>query len=579
MLQIIKKYIILLNEKQKRRIIILVFLMLIGAVLETIGVSLIVPLMTAILNDNFYRTNQYAVMICRLLDIHSSKGFMASMLVAVALIFVIKDSFLLFEYYVQARFVSNNRLRMQQEVMQKIISRPYSFFLNTGSGEVLRRVTDDVSLTFNLLALLLNFYTEMIVSIVVVIAIMVIDPAMACVIMAVLVVELLIIYKVIKPVLRKAGVTRLNATVEANKWILQATSGIKELKVARKEEYFVKQFAYYAKQSVKAEQKKTVLDNAPRLIIEAVTVDVMIAFILILLLRGADAKSLLPQLSAFAFAAVRLLPAANHMSSAMNNIVYFEPALNSLLESFQMLENSDRKDREQSNFEQDDITFMNNIEIENISFAYPDSDMSVLDHANMIIPVGKSIGIVGTSGAGKTTVVDIILGLLKPHSGEVLSDGKNIMSNYDEWLSKVGYIPQMIYMLDDTIRANVAFGIAENEIDDEQIWYALEEAQLKEFVQSLPNGIDTAIGERGVRLSGGQRQRIGIARALYMNPTLLILDEATSALDNETEAAIMESIHALHGKKTLVIIAHRLTTIADCDIVYRVEDGKIVQER
>lgn len=197
----------------------------------------------------------------------------------------------------------------------------------------------------------------------------------------------------------------------------------------------------------------------------------------------------------------------------------------------------------------------------------------------MVIPVGKSIGIVGASGSGKTTAIDILLGLLPPQAGNVLVDGVDIRKNYGCWLAHLGYILQMIFMLDDTIRANVAFGISDKEVDDAQVWKALEEAQLKEFVQSLPDGLDTTIGERGVRLSGGQRQRIGIARALYMDPDLLIFDEATSALDNETEAAIMDSINALHGRKTLVIIAHRLTTIEECDIVYRVEHGKIKKER
>lgn len=578
MIRIIKKFSKFLNRKQKGRITILVILMLIGAILETAGISLIVPLMTTILNEDFYRTNEYAIMVCNLLDLHSSKTFMMAILIGVALMFALKDAYLLFEYYVQARFVSNNRLSTQREVMNRIIHRPYTYFLNIGSGEVMRRITDDVSGSFTLLSVLLSFFTEVIVSIVVVVAIVVIDPLMACVIMVTLALELVIIYKVIKPVLRKAGLSRQKAVVSSNKWILQATSGIKELKVAKKEEYFLKQFTHYAKKGVKAEQKKQVLDNAPRLIIEAVTVDALLAFMILLLFRGADAATLLPQLSAFAVAAVRLLPAANRMSAAMNSVAYGEPALDNLLESLQMIRDKNDEEKEQ-NTKLENITFSNKLELKNITFAYPNAENNVLEYADMVIPVGKSVGIVGTSGAGKTTVVDIILGLLKPQSGQVLTDGKDIFLNYPAWLSQIGYIPQMIYMLDDTIRANVAFGIAENEIDDEKIWRALEEAQLKEFVESLPEGIHTTIGERGVRLSGGQRQRIGIARALYTEPTLLILDEATSALDNETETAIMESIHALHGKKTLIIIAHRLTTIEECDMIYRVGDGKITQER
>ena len=219
------------------------------------------------------------------------------------------------------------------------------------------------------------------------------------------------------------------------------------------------------------------------------------------------------------------------------------------------------------------------MELHDITYRYPNTEEPVLRNANMVIPVGKSVGIVGVSGAGKTTAVDILLGLLKPEKGQVLADGKSIEEDYRGWLSHLSYIPQSIYMLDDTIRANVAFGFDLKKVDDEQIWRALREAQLEEFVKSLPEGLDTSIGERGVRLSGGQRQRIGIARALFTDPELIILDEATSALDNDTEAAIMDAINALHGKKTLIIIAHRLTTIEECDMVYRVKDGKIDLEQ
>ena len=221
----------------------------------------------------------------------------------------------------------------------------------------------------------------------------------------------------------------------------------------------------------------------------------------------------------------------------------------------------------------------NLIELKNIKYKYPNSDNYVLDGAEMTIPVGKSVGIVGSSGAGKTTIVDVMLGLLNIESGDVLADGVNTRDNYQGWLKNIGYIPQTIFMIDSTIRKNVAFGIKDEDIDDAKVWQALKEASLDEYVRSLPEGLDTQIGERGIRLSGGQRQRIGIARALFEDPEVLVLDEATSALDGETEKAIMDSINSLHGRKTLIIIAHRLQTIEKCDMVYRIEDGKASRER
>ena len=215
------------------------------------------------------------------------------------------------------------------------------------------------------------------------------------------------------------------------------------------------------------------------------------------------------------------------------------------------------------------------IELKDISFHYPDSDTYIFRHANMEIQKGQSVGIMGPSGAGKSTIVDILLGLLHAESGQILCDGADIFSNYDSWLAQIGYIPQSIYLIDESIRENIAFGIDADKVSEERIWEILKEAQLDEFIRSLPEGLDTRIGDRGVRLSGGQRQRIGIARALYHNPEILVFDEATSALDNDTEAALMEAINSFHGKKTMIIIAHRLNTIEKCDRIYKVADETI----
>ena len=256
--------------------------------------------------------------------------------------------------------------------------------------------------------------------------------------------------------------------------------------------------------------------------------------------------------------------------------------MNKLLEDIEMFEEDEKKylsyRKNNSNKTVKVLNFNDKIELKDITYNYQNSDKLILDKANMIIPVGKSIGIVGASGSGKTTAVDILLGLLLANEGEVLADGVNVMEHYSEWLSNIGYIPQSIFMLDDDIKSNVAFGVKKEDQNEERVWEALREAQLEDFVRGLKDGIHTQIGERGMRLSGGQKQRIGIARALYSNPAVLVFDEATSALDSETEAAVMSSINGLHGKKSMIIIAHRLQTIKECDMVYRVGDGKIVEE-
>lgn len=324
------------------------------------------------------------------------------------------------------------------------------------------------------------------------------------------------------------------------------------------------------------------MNSLPRILIESFSVSAMLLSIVIMVWLGNDINKLLPVLSAFAMAAVRLMPSAHRIVVYMNELAYYEPALDALVINFRDLNNknmNDDKSQITGSRQKTRFSMKTEIILSDITYHYPNMEHNVLTDAKMAIPIGKSIGIVGASGAGKTTVADILLGLLKPQKGKVLADGIDVTEFYGEWLSKIGYIPQMIFMMDDSIRSNVAFGVARDEVDDESVWKVLEEAQLADFVHGLPKGLDTEIGERGVRLSGGQRQRIGIARALYSDPDLLIFDEATSALDNDTEAAMIESVNHLHGKKTMVIIAHRLQTIEGCDIVYRVESGKIFKER
>lgn len=578
-IRVLKKYRMIMSRGQKLRIGIIVIMMLIGGVLETMSVSLIVPLVTAIMQPDFVETNAIAKMVCNIFDLHSANTFMIVVIAGLMILYVVKNSFLFLQYYTQTRFVCNNRFALQERLMRSYITRPYEYFLNESTGEVMRVIQSDVQQSFLLLSTLMNLFTELTISIALVATIVIVDPLMSVLVAITLLIVMIFIGSVLKPVLRKLGLNTQQSVASANKWLMQTMHGIKELKVAHREKYFVEQYSKAGKQAIECEKKNTVISSAPRLLIETITMVAMLGVIGVMLLRGRSIMQLMPQISAFAMAAVRLLPSANRVIAAYNAISYQESMLDKMIENLRDVSDWDSKYEKTTDAGTKNITFKDEIKLENITYAYPNTEKLVLDSAQMSIPVGKSVGIVGASGAGKTTAVDILLGLLKPQSGQILSDGKNVEEDYNGWLSHLSYIPQTIYMLDDTIRANVAFGYDQKQISDEQIWRALREAQLEEFVKTLPDGLDTQIGERGVRLSGGQRQRIGIARALFTDPEIIILDEATSALDNETEAAIMDAINALHGKKTLVIIAHRLTTIEECDIVYRVKNGKINLER
>ncbi len=579
MLQIIRKFKQLFDRRQKYKILIIFILMIIGSFLETIGISLIVPLVTTILDDTFFQKNQNASIVCDTLGIESSKTFVILILAALILAFVVKDAFLYFEYHVQQRFICNNRMYFQKQLMEAILQRPYEYFLHETTGNIQRVIISDVSGTFHLLNNLMILFTELIVCIMVLGAIILVDCAMAVFVCIVLSAEVLLIIKKVKPTMLRFGNDAREANGQINKWIIQAVEGIKEIKIARKQSFFIENYIKHAKKYAQIEQKSQVIANAPRLLIEAVTISSMLGIMVVLLIMGKNVSDLLPQLSAFAVAAIRLIPSANRVSVSLNNLSLYKINLDALVENLEYVRNKTYQQVYHVPDHKEELTLIKNCELSDITFSYQDAEHTVLEHANMMIPVGKSVGLVGTSGAGKTTAVDILLGLLAPQKGEVLSDGRSIKNDYHKWLQHISYIPQTIYMLDDTIAANVAFGNRVRSNDEGLIKKALKEAQLEEFVQSLPNGIHTMIGERGMRLSGGQRQRVGIARALYTDPELLIFDEATSALDNETEMAIMESINALHGKKTMIIIAHRLTTIQGCDFVYRVEDKKIIRER
>lgn len=585
MKRIIDKYNQLLDARQKNRIFILFFLMLIGAFLEVIGVSLMLPLVSAIMIPDIIESNKYVAWVCRLFGLHSYRTFVIVCIIALIVVYIVKDLFVILEYYAQYRFVYNNQFATQMKLLHVYMKRPYEYYLNAESGEILRVVNADVSNTYTLLTTLLSLVTESIVSFALLITVFIISPRMTIFVAVMMGISMLVIAKIVKPVLRKEGLRFQQNSAKSYKWLMQAIGGIKEVKVAQKESFFEDQYEQSGTRLVKAQRTNSIWQNIPRLLIEMTSVCSMLAIIAVLIYMGEDVESLVPALSAFAMAAVKLLPSANRIVGAVNSVAYLEPSLDKLLENISILDEheSDGTVAEietcAKNSSVKKMQLNDNIEMRGISYHYPNTEKNVLQAANMKIPVGSSVGIVGSSGAGKTTAVDILLGLLRPQKGQIFADGVDVSENYHEWLAQIGYIPQVIFMLDDTIRSNIAFGVHADRQSDELVWKALEEAQLADFVRSLPDGLETRIGERGIRLSGGQRQRIGIARALYGNPQLLIFDEATSALDNETETAIMESINALHGKKTMIIIAHRLTTIEECDMVYRVEDGKILQER
>ncbi len=576
---------ILLDRKQKQKMILLVFLMLIGAVLETLGVSMILPVMNVVIEKNAVQNHRYLQVICDIFHIgyDDTRTLMIFVMTGLIVIFAVKNIFLFFQQKVQLKFVYTNQFATSRRMMINFMERPYEYYLNADTSVIQRSITSDVNNMYGLILSLLQLVSEGIVFVCLVAVSLVTDVVMSITVAVLLVAALLIIKCVLKPIMRKAGEENQDYYSGLYKWIDQSVMGIKEIKIANKENYFINEYAKCGAGYVNAVQRYNLYNATPRLLIETVAIAGMILYVMISLLQGANVEEIMPQIGLLAVAAMRLIPCANRINNHLTSISYFEPFFMGVSDNLQQEIRDENIDYDEASYQKkievEKLEIKEKIELRDIVYKYPNTEVLIFDHADMEIPIGKSVGIVGTSGAGKTTVVDILLGLLRLQSGEILADGVEVRDHYQSWLKNIGYIPQTIFMIDSTIRKNVAFGYADEDIDDEKVWRALKEAQLDEFVRGLPEGLDTGIGERGIRLSGGQRQRIGIARALFEDPEVLVLDEATSALDNETEAAIMDSINRLHGRKTLIIIAHRLQTIEKCDMVYRVENGKVDRER
>ncbi len=579
MIKILKKINILMDGKQKREMVGLLLMMVVSAFLETGAVMMVMAVVEMIIKPDTLTQGETYQKICSILHLDGTVEFSVLAILFLIFLYIAKNSFQFFLQKSLYRFVYTNQFHTAANLMKNFVKRDYEFYLNAETSVIQRSITADVSNMYALILSVLQIASESIVALFLVIALAMQDPVMTVVIAVLLLVTLVVIKNIIKPIMNRTGKENQDYGASMFSWIAQTIQGIKDIKVAGKEQYFINEYCKVGEGYVKAMERFSLFNNTPKLLIETVCIAGLLGYILVLIVSGADVSAMISLFAAFGIAAMRLLPAASRINNQMTSMAFNEPFFFNVSDNLVEETNEQNTDISYAVVAKEKLPVTRAVTLQDITYHYPNSDKLIFDHASVTFPIGKSIGVVGASGAGKTTIIDIVLGLLNLQGGRVLADDVDIQSHYREWLANVGYIPQMIFLLDADIRKNVAFGIPEEEIDDEKLWYALREAQLDEFIKTLPDGVYTGIGERGIRLSGGQRQRIGIARALYNDPEVLILDEATSALDNDTEAAIMDSINRLHGRKTLLIIAHRLQTIEKCDMVYRVENGSIVKER
>lgn len=566
---------VLLPKEQKKKFIILAILLVIASFFEMIGVSLIVPLISATTSKEITNSTGKFVALSKYFSFSESKDYVIALAVLMIIIYVFKNLFLLLVYKYQAKFIVDGKYDLQDKMLEMYLDRDYEYFLNVDSGDIIRNINTDSNNTYSIVQSIANILKNVVLCIVLIITMLVINPVIA---LAALLVGLLLIgtlYFFMQPILKKSGKQMVYAISKAYKWLIQSIEGIKSVKVTKSEHFFLQQYSSNNDIWRTAERNSQLLNKIPSIIIEFVCMVSFLVAIIIIVSNGNNLVLMLPSLSAFAVAIIKMLPGISGISTDLNTIEYNKESLNKLVNTI----NSQPKYMHKEGGKRSDkkLKICNCISLKNITYRYPFSERFILENANMIIPVGKSIGIIGESGAGKTTTMDILLGLLIPQQGNVEIDGNAIRLETQNWLECVGYIPQNIFLLDDTIRANVAFGIKPEDVDNDRVKEAIIEAQLEKFINELPMGIDTEVGERGIRLSGGQRQRLGIARALYNNPDVLFFDEATSALDVKTEDELMSAIDELHGRKTIIIVAHRERTIRGCDYIYKVEDGKITE--
>lgn len=580
---LLQKIAYLFDRRQLWQLAGLAVLILIGGTLETLGVSMMVPVVDAVMEPDQFMQKSYVKEIAAFFHIQTARQLIIGMLLLLIALFIIKNAYLLFQIYVQNTFVTRNRNRMISRVMREFLNRPYEDYLGADIPTVFRLTDSDIPNAFQLILVLIQMITEIVVAVsICIVLVLVVSPLISIGCGLLFLGMTLVITKVLKPRLNAIG--RKNQEIQSRiaKWRIQSIYGLKDVKVLHREEFFVRNYYESGAIGANVARNYAVMNNTPRLLIETFFIVAMLTFILVFALQGGDFTTLFSKLTAFAVAAVRVMPATNRINTYLSEIAYAQPCLDylyeNLTESMKLDVNGSVTGLSGGKAEEKPpLTLTDKISLDHISYTYPNTDKPIFTDAHMEVKKGQSVGIMGPSGAGKSTIVDILLGLLHVQEGTITCDGRNVFENYPSWLAKIGYIPQSIYLIDESIRDNIAFGIDADKIDDERIWEALEEAQLKQFVEELPDGLDTTIGDRGVRISGGQRQRLGIARALYYHPEILVFDEATSALDGDTETAVMEAINSFHGKKTMVIIAHRLNTIEKCDVIYKVENGKITE--
>ncbi|SDN22271.1 ABC transporter ATP-binding protein [Alkalicoccus daliensis] len=576
----LKKISSLFNKRERKKFGLIFILMIGAALLETLGVGLMLPFVGIITNPDIINSQPILNYVYELFNFTSFTQFTIFLVIIMMSLFLFKNVYLLAFFYVQYRILLNQQVKLSSQLLKSYLKKPYTFHLQRNSSDLLRNVTAEVPKVFQGMILpAFQLMTEILVITFILTLLVLTAPVATISAIGILGLSIGLFYGIFKKKISRLGTEQQAVTGKMIKWINQSLGASKDVKVTGKENFFIKSFQHYSQIKANNGRYIKMLDQSPRLFIETLLVATVLITMLIVIFQGANTAEIVTTMALFAMAAFRLMPSITRVLSMVTQIKYNYPALEVVFNDLNIDNEEFTEQLQLSSEEQKNKTFKHLLKMDHVSYRYPAQEAHALSNVTAEIPIGSSVAFIGASGSGKTTAMDIMLGLLKPQEGKITIDGQEISKQKKLWQRNIGYIPQVIFLSDDTILRNIAFGIEENEIDEKAAWKALEQAQLKEFVESLPDSIYTNIGERGARISGGQRQRIGIARALYHDPQILFMDEATSALDNNTEKEIMNSLNQLKGAKTLIIIAHRLSTIENCDIIYEMKNGSLINVR
>ena len=577
-MKLMKQLFYIFPLKQRLQYAGLFILQLVETALDFFGVALILPFVRLMISAEQMQSVWWYQLVSKVIGTSEMGSVLLFLTILMAIVYLIKNAFIMFLIWLRINFIGKSKIRMGARMITCYMHKPYTFHLQRNTSEIIRNINGDVNGSFSVISALFALVSDALIVISLTVYLFAIDYIMTIGVLIALTICSAVYFLIVRKKIRTFGQENRKVTAKMYKAIQQAMGGIKEVKIMGREKFFADVYKRCGTESVELSKRYNIISAIPGRLIETLCMFAILTIVGIKIVKGEDLREIIPNLSAFAIAAIRLMPRANSVNGHINSITFNKPSLEALYED---LTESDREEAErQKEIEEKkkqnrkvNIGEERNIFAKNITYTYPNKNEPVLRNVSVTVNAGESVGIVGLTGAGKTTLVDIILGLLKPQEGTVCYGALDIHEDYMEWQKHIGYIPQVIYLVDDTIRNNVALGVEEDKIDEDAIWRALENAQLADFVRSLEEGLDTVIGERGVRISGGERQRIGIARALYYDPEILFFDEATSSLDNATEKALMKSINELGAQKTMIIVAHRLTTLSGCDRVYKVEKG------